>query len=65
MQQIEGLDRDAGLGPCSLHCALNSPSEDVAGHCSAPLYVFLTPGHVALALTCHMFPVLVIGGVGS
>jgi len=65
VQQIEGLNRDAGFGPGGLHGALNSPSKDLAGQRPAALYIFLTSGHIALALTSNVFPVLVVRGVCS
>ena len=60
VQQIEGLDCDTGLSPSSLHCALNSPSKDLAGQRPAPLYVLLTPGDIALALTRNVLPVFIV-----
>ena len=65
VQQVEGLNCDAGFGPGSLHSALKSPSKDVAGQRPAALYILFTSGHIALALTSNVVPVLVIGGVCS
>ena len=65
VQQIEGLNCDAGFGPGGLHSALKSPSKDVAGQRPAALYILFTSGHIALALTSNVVPVLVVGGVCS
>ena len=65
VQQIEGLNRDAGFGPGRLHGALNSPSKDLAGQRPTTLYIFFTSGHIALAFTSNVLPVFIIGGVGS
>ncbi len=65
VQQVEGLNGDAGFGPGSLHSALKSPSKDLAGQRPASLYIFFTSDHIALALTGDMVPVVIIGGVCS
>ena len=65
VQQVKGLNRDAGFSPCGLHGALKSPSKDVAGQRPAALYILFTSGHIALALTSNVVPVLVVGGVCS
>lgn len=62
VQQVEGLHSDAGLGSGSLHCALQGAPKDLAGEGTTPLYIFLAPGDIALALAGDVLPVLVIGG---
>jgi len=65
VQQVEGLNRDAGFGPGGLHGALKCPSKDLAGQRPAALYIFLTSGHIALALTRNVVPIVIIGGFCS
>ena len=65
VQQVKGLNRDAGFGPCGLHGALKCPSKDLAGQRPATLYIFFTSGHIALTLPRNMVPVVIIGGVCS
>ena len=65
VEQIEGLNRDAGFSPGRLHSALKSPSKDLAGQRPAALYIFFTSGHIALALASNVVPVLVIRGFCS
>ena len=65
VQQVEGLNCDAGFGPGRLHGALKSPSKDVAGQRPAALYILFTSGHIALTLASNVVPVLVVGGVCS
>ena len=65
VQQVEGLNRDTGLSPCSLDCALHCPSKDLAGQRSAAVNIFLTPCDIAFALARDVFPVLIIGSAGS
>ncbi len=65
VQQVEGLNRDAGFGPGGLHGALKCPSKDLAGQRPAALYIFFTSGHIALALTRNVVPIVIIGGFCS